>query len=220
MQKKQSQRSCLSGSLFTVSFLDLRTSYGTVKGYIEDFMYGTGGEPVTLAELIANVDAAVGEEVYAKYTYVEGYGFFQKLLFKKEMNNFEIVQAKDGYLHYTYFTNGPNDVESIVGRMKRLKKAADKHGSKLMYLMTPDKYIRGVTRFERGIPYNYANETADNFLKALEDNGIDTLDFRDVLKTGGKTHRIFIIKRTITGGWKRHSGLTRSLWTGLRINTV
>ena len=52
--------------------------------------------------------------------------------------------------------------------------------------MTPDKYIKGQSRFEAGIPYNYANETADDFLKVLQQNKVDTIDFRQIMKQGGQ----------------------------------
>lgn len=172
--------------LFTLSFLNLKVSYGTLEKSVMDYWTGEGNKWEQLSALIGSLSTTISDKVYSKYTYIEAYGYIQNLLDKKEMNNFEIVKARDGTLHYTYFTSGPNDVSVLVQRMERLKQAAGKVGSKVMYVMTPDKYIKGSTEFEKGIPYNYANETADNFLTALDEKGIDTLDFRQLMKKDGK----------------------------------
>lgn len=170
--------------LFALSFLNLKASYPTLKKNLTDYWNG-GNKLSALSALSTNLNSTTNNDVFAKYAYIEAYGYLQDLLDKKEINNFEVVKANDGSLHYTYFTNGPNNVDTIVARMARLKDAAVKDGSKVMYVMTPDKYIVGTTQFEKGIPYNYANETADNFLAGLNKKGVDTLDFRTLMKQDG-----------------------------------
>ncbi|RDY30890.1 alginate O-acetyltransferase AlgX-related protein [Lachnotalea glycerini] len=169
--------------LFTFSFLNWKVAYPDLK--VSALSYWTDNEQnkwEQLSTLIANVSNTMSDKVFEKYTYIETYGYIQELLGKNEINNFEVIKATDGTLHYTYFTSGANDVSKLVERMKRLNQAASEVGSKVIYVMTPDKYITGVTKFERGMPYNYANETADNFLEELADEEIDTIDFRDLMK--------------------------------------
>ena len=84
---------------------------------------------------------------------------------KNEESNFEVVKDTNGSLHYTYFAEGPNPVNEIVNEMNTLKINIKNKETKLIYLMPPDKYIKGYTEFPKGIPYNFANETADNFIK-------------------------------------------------------
>lgn len=172
--------------LFLFSFLNFKAAYPALKENFMSYFNNSGSKKESLKTLVANLNDTTSNDVYDKYTYIEAYGYLQELLGKKEINNFEVVKAKDGTLHYTYFTSGPNNVDSLVKRMDGLKKAAVSSGSKVMYLMTPDKYIEGKTEFEKGIPYNYANETADNFLAKLKKDGIDTLDFRELMKKDGK----------------------------------
>lgn len=171
--------------LFIFSFFNFKTSYHTLKSNIQtDF--GTKKSITTqFASAVKDLDSTMSDTVYGKYKYIEAYGYIQNFLDKKEINNFEVVKANDGTLHYTYFTSGPNSVDEIAARMKRLDTAGKKVGSKVMYVMTPDKYIKGKTKFETGIPYNYASETADNFLKKLNKEGVDTLDFRELMKKSG-----------------------------------
>jgi hypothetical protein len=168
--------------LFTLSFLNLKEAYPDLRDSAIDF-WASGEDKVnSLTTFITSANSSMSDKVFKKYDFIEAYGYMQKLLDKHEINNFEVVKAKDDSLHYTYFTTGPNSVTTLVERMDRLNKAASKVGSKVMYVMTPDKYIVGTTEFEKGIPYNYANETADNFLTALKSKNIDTMDFREIMK--------------------------------------
>lgn len=172
--------------LFTLSFLNLKVAYPTLKENVTSYWTANESKWDNLSTLVGSLSSTMSDKVFEKYTSIEAYGYLQKLINKTEINNFEVVKAKDGSLHYTYFTSGPNNVDALVDRMERLKEAGSKAGSKVMYVMTPDKYIIGTTEFEKGIPYNYANETADNFLTELEKQNIDTMDFRELMKEDGK----------------------------------
>lgn len=172
--------------LFVFSFFNLKTSYTSLKEDIQKDFGTKETFPKQFQTAVKDMDSTMSDTVYQKYRSIEIYGYIQDFLDKKEINNFEVVKANDGTLHYTYFTTGPNPVGEIAKRMERLNKAGEKVGSKVMYVMTPDKYIEGKTKFEKGIPYNYANETADNFLKELNKKGVDTLDFRKLMKEDGK----------------------------------
>jgi hypothetical protein len=169
--------------VFIFSFLNFKNSYKSLGSLISD--YKGNKKESGVSTLISEIENTINEKVYGKYSFIEIYGYLQKLMGKNEANNFEIVRAEDGSLHYTYFTNGPNPVDSIVERMTKLNEAAQSNGAKAVYIMTPDKYIVGQTEFPRGIPHNYANETADNFLKMLQKNGVDTIDYRELLKNDG-----------------------------------
>lgn len=171
--------------LLLFGFFNIHTAYPQLKELVTDSFAATEDFYAQLPTLITQIDTTINDQVYCKYDFIEAYGYIQKLLGKNEVNNFEVVKAKDGSLNYTYFTTGPNEVETLAERMTRLKNAAEETGSQVMYVMTPDKYIVGSTEYEQGIPYNYANETADLFLAALQENAVDTLDFRLLMKEAG-----------------------------------
>ena len=173
--------------------LNLKTTLPQIRQQAAAALASSGDAGGGFSALVAEVEATISDQVYQKYAFIEAYGYLQKLLGKDEVNNFEVVKAKDGSLNYTYFTSGPNDVATLVARMERLKAAAEETGSKVQYVMTPDKYIDGETEYRTGIPYNYANETADNFLSALALAGVDTLDFRQLMQEAGvyKTDSFF-----------------------------
>lgn len=172
--------------LFIFTFLNWKSTYETLKENAESSLSSAENKWEALSDFIGKANTTISDQVYHKYAFIEGYGYLQELLGKKEINNFEVVKSKDGSLHYTYFTSGPNEISTLAERMERLNEAGAKAGSKVIYVMTPDKYIAGITEFERGIPYNYANETADIFLEALSKKGIDTIDFRELMKQNGE----------------------------------
>lgn len=125
------------------------------------------------------IESAVNEKFFTKYSFIETYGWLQNLMGKKEENNFEAAKDKDGKLYNISFMTGPNDVTEIVKKMNILKDSFEGTDTRVMSLMPPDKFIKGYTEFPKGIPYNYANETADNYLSELAKSGIDYIDFRD-----------------------------------------
>lgn len=176
----------LLAMIFSMAFMSWQSAWPTLRADVKNFTQSAGRTGESVSTLVSQLNSSIGDKIYSKYAFVETYGYIQKLLDKKEINNFEVVKDNKGYLYYTYFTTGPNSVSTIAARMTRLKQAAAQKGDKVVYVMTPDKYIEGQTRFETGIPYNYANETADDFLKALKQNNVDTVDFRQIMKQGGK----------------------------------
>lgn len=142
-------------------------------------------EKVSASEMISDIEHTIDENVYARYTFIDAYGYIQKVLDKKEENAFEVVKDEQGKLHYTYFTGETNPTKKLSGRMKNLKDSIVDEDCKLIYLMPMDKYIEGYTTYATGIPYSMVNETADQFLGELEEADVDYIDFRDYLKDSG-----------------------------------
>lgn len=139
----------------------------------------------SLKETIKNLETTINENIYGRYKFIDGYGYVQRLMEKNEESNFEVVKDEEGLSHYTYFADKPNSTEEIVRRTIAFSKGVETEKKKFIYLMPPDKYIEGFTRFPTGIPYNYANEVADNFLAELKKNNISTIDLRENLDKSG-----------------------------------
>lgn len=171
--------------LFTFSIVNVMYSYSSLFDTVKSYQWNAKMKLETLNQFIDDINTKVNDVVFEKYSFIEAYGYMQLLMDKHEANNFEIVKDKTGSLHYTYFSNTTNDVTDLANRMVRLKEETDKRNIKLMFLESPDKYIRGYTKFPIGIPYNYANETADNFLSLLDKNNIKTLDYRKLIEEDG-----------------------------------
>ena len=138
-----------------------------------------------IAEEIAKLEASINDQVYGKYWFLDMYGAWQKLLNKNEINDFEVVKAKDGSLHYTYFSDGPEEKLSLIDSLNELRMTVEDDDTKFLYVMTPDKCIPGYTEFSKGLPYSYVNETADLFLKGLRKQKIDYIDLREYMEDSG-----------------------------------
>lgn len=167
--------------LFVFAILNAKKEIPILKETIESW-YQNGG---TVTELVAQVNSAIDENVVEKYSFIDAYGYLQLLLGKEEESNFEVVKDHAGKLYYTYFTTEINDVSAEAEKTKKLAEAVEDEDTRLLYVMPPAKYIHGFTEFSMGIPYNMANETADDFLKRLEDYGVDYIDLRDYLGESG-----------------------------------
>lgn len=167
--------------LLTFSVFNFTKSYKYVKQVLED-------NPINIKNIdnvIELVENTINENVYGKYLFVESYGFIQKIMDKNEENNFEVVKDKYGFLHYTFIAHQPNPVYDLSNKTEDFKNNIKNSNTKLIYLMTPDKYIKGYTELPTGIPYNYANETADDYIELLKEKGIDTIDLRENLLSSG-----------------------------------
>ncbi|MFA9466958.1 MAG: hypothetical protein ACERKN_22115 [Velocimicrobium sp.] len=162
--------------LFSFSFYNTQQALPKIKETVRTALE----EKSQPGDIISLVEAVINDKVYDKYIFIEAYGYLQKLMDKHETNNFEIVKDVTGKkLYYTNFATGTNEVSSLVDSMDNLSKETSDLKTKVIYLMTPDKYLAGYTKYETGIPYNYANETADLFLDELGKKEIDYLDYRD-----------------------------------------
>ena len=174
-------------SMIFIGIIIIFSALNFVKTY-ENIIQALKDKPITLNnidEVISTVENTVNENIYGKYAFVEGYGFLQKAMGKDEENNFEVVKDENGFLHYTFFGDKANEVTNLVEKTEKFKSQINNKNSKYIYMMMPDKYIKGYTQFSRGIPYNYANETADEYLQLLKEKNIDTIDLRENLLESG-----------------------------------
>lgn len=136
-------------------------------------------------QIITEIESGVNEQFYGRHGFIDLFGALQKMMGKREMNDFEVVQDEQGFLHYTYFGEGASETIDLVESLNDYRNGIKDKNVKFMYAMTPDKFIPGYTTFSKGLPYNYANETADLFLEHLQNYKIDSLDFRVGLEESG-----------------------------------
>ncbi|PJI06710.1 MULTISPECIES: DHHW family protein [Clostridium] len=160
--------------LFVLSFNNFAKNYTSLLNAFKNTKFNS----ISINSATSSLENTLNDSTYGKYTFIELYGYIQKLMCKNEESNFEVVKDENGFLHYTYFASQPNAVYPLVKRMQALKSNLKDKNTKLIYMMPPDKYIRGYSKFPYGIPYSYSNETADAFLNLLKKNNINTIDLR------------------------------------------
>lgn len=167
--------------LFVFAILNAKKELPILKETLQNW-YENDQTP---SGLVGQVNSAIDENVVGRYYFIDAYGYMQLVLGKEEESNFEVVKDHGGKLYYTYFTTEINDVSGEAAKTKKLADAVEDEDTKLLYVMPPAKYIHGYTEFSTGIPYNLANETADDFLNRLEEYGVDYIDLRDYLDESG-----------------------------------
>lgn len=148
---------------------------------LREYLVTTKAVPQSLGNYISGFESQINSNVDFRYDFINAYGYIQTVLGKYEENNFEVVKDENGKLYYTYFPDGIKDTAEYVERCVRLKNSIKSKKTRLLYVMPPDKYVEGYTKFPLGIPYNLVNETADAFLKNLNRAGIDSIDFKNYL---------------------------------------
>lgn len=167
--------------IFTFFFQDLKQAYTPIKQALKS----ENVVKTSLNDSINIIESTINDNTFEKYKFIEYYGYFQKLMCKNEESNFEVVKDNNGFLHYTFFAQQANPVYNLVKRTVAFKNGLKNKNTKLSYLMPPDKFIKGYTKLPYGIPYSYANETADSFLNLLKQNNVDTIDLRKNLNKSG-----------------------------------
>lgn len=130
----------------------------------------------------ADVENVINESIYQKTSFIESYGLLQSLLDKKEINNFEVIKGNDGMLYLTSKQAKPRDVTPMIERMIKLQDVVESNQGQVITLVPPDKYLEGKSASLHAYPQSYNNETADNYVKGLQQADIDVLDYRDYFK--------------------------------------
>ena len=167
-------------TIFSLSLANFVSSYSSITSSVMKNIK----DNKSLKDLISTTESSINDNVLGKYKFVEGYGILQKLMNKNEENNFEVIKDNDGNLQYTYFSGGPKPVDDFAERVGRLKSYVGSD-TKVTVLMPPDKFLKGLTNWEDGMPYSYVNETADNYIQGVNKLGIYSIDFRPMMLNSG-----------------------------------
>lgn len=141
---------------------------------------------------VKELETYFNENFINRFEFINLYGGIQKILGKNEVDQFDIIRDEQGKLHFQYFADGPNDMSEIVNQLQDYRNYLDLIKVNLLFVLPPDKVLRGYTTFSEGLPYSYANEGADDFLNQLSDLGIEYLDLRkSILESGIPTSQLF-----------------------------
>lgn len=141
-----------------------------------------------LEEWIAEVEADTGEDLLGNENFIDTYGYVQKLLGKREFNNFAFVRDDDGMLYYgATWPLGTDGLEEYVDRVVRMQEYVESQGAKLLVVLPPSKILAGVSDVPRTWPLNDPNARMDKILTLLYQNGVKAIDLRTKLQQSGST---------------------------------
>lgn len=128
------------------------------------------------------LESTMQDKILWKYAFIEIHGALQKAMGKQEVGNFTYVKDKNGFMLNSgfYMEDDPRILEYAV-RIKRLKDLAERHGTKLLFVVTPPKYNKDYTVLGKGMPVNDPEGTTRELLMYLHRLGIETLDLSEYL---------------------------------------
>lgn len=135
----------------------------------------------------AAAEEAVTSALERDHSLIELFGLYQDAAGRTVVEDpadpqYAVVKLPGGSLTFT--GQGDPDPQAQAAELKRLQLALDERGISLLYLQAPSKLEPGKTDLPTGVT-DSSNACADRLLAALEDKGIDYLDFRQTLKNAG-----------------------------------
>lgn len=129
---------------------------------------------------IAGLEEVIDDNLLGRMNFIETYAYAQVLMDKREYNNFASIIDEDGFLHYSsFYREEDTRIFEYAMRMKRLKDYVEPNGTKVLFVVTPSKYIEGETELRTGLSANNPNATVDELLFYLNRLGVETLDLRE-----------------------------------------
>lgn len=130
---------------------------------------------------LSSAETTINKSIIGKRKLIDVYGLFQVMLCRKEVEagskeNY-VYKMDNGQLTFAYPTY---KTAGIIKQFNGLKQVCDEQGTKLLYVQWPFK----LDKYNNLLPHgkeDYANKNADRLLAGLRENGIATLDYREVL---------------------------------------
>lgn len=146
-----------------------------------------------IKKLIGKAEDIANDELLGKMSFIETYGYIQKLIGKNEIDNFRYAKDKNGYLNYASFYREDNSkLKQYAKQIRRLKESVARKGTKTLFINPPEKYVPNISAFNKGFPVNDTNQIQDEFLLYLHNNGVETLDLRKpILESGLPYEKLF-----------------------------
>ena len=144
--------------------------------------------PESADEDIAAINNAVVENMLWRYPLIECYGSIQLVGNKHEINSFDVVKDRAGYLHSGNFWVGFHDESrELAVRVRRLYDMLEARGTQVCFVMSPMKVAKEEVQYA-GIPYNDFTGQADEMLRWLRYYGVPYLDLRQSLAERGLSY--------------------------------
>lgn len=134
---------------------------------------------------IKALEEKMSQELLLKYPFLEGYGFMELLMGKKEDNAFTNLKAKDGMLYEGNFWSGIGDDQGeLAARTRRLYNRLKAEGVKMGVVLFPMKMPSEEVCYQ-GLPYDTDRKLVKDLSAWLRYYHVPVLDLGDLCETGG-----------------------------------
>ena len=139
-----------------------------------------------LKKWISKTDSSITSDVLGKMRFIELYGYIQKLLGKREFNNFSYIKDDDGMMYYGSVAElGTDDLEKYAGNVMRLNEYVESRGAHLLVVIPPTKVLHGASDLNKNWPVNDPNNRTDRLMTLLQQRGVAALDLRHCIENTG-----------------------------------
>jgi hypothetical protein len=165
-----------------------------------------------LSALYANMFTFKGSPLVNKGTYIELNGLMARLMGQRRMNG--IVKLKNGYLtdEGTWGIQPKFNTSPYLSGIKMLADICKSRNIAFLYVLPPIKIYKYDKQMPEGVS-DFSNENIDEFVSLVRGSGIETLDLREALHTGGLDHYQAFFKTD--HHWKPETGF----WAANKIRS-
>lgn len=137
------------------------------------------------ADLGNKFETDIASTFFEKFQFVNINGAFRNLLGQQEMNG--VVKLNNGYLLTTIDYVDDETLLEYTNNVADFNSYLKNRGTNLVFAMTP--YTSG--KYDPQLPegvYDFGNDNADRLVAYLNEAGVDTIDFRDMMYEDGIDH--------------------------------
>ena len=169
--------------IFLYSGYNMVTQFDVFKENVETSVDNIWDKKSDMKTEIAVLDASMTSDMKERMKFVEIFSYVQKVLGKREINNFKFVKDETGSLHYSSFYKdiSVNNYFEYALRVKRLSDYAKEQGTDVLFVVAPSKFVTDDNRLKTGLPVNDPQAIVDETLFYLNRLGVDTLDLNQYI---------------------------------------
>ena len=179
----------LEKRIFTVLFLAGLGLYSVFsmmesKSKISDFLASAKiSDADGIKNAIIELDDIFKENIAVRYETIEAYGLVNKLLGKNEINGFEYVRDKNGFLSLGNFWNEVYDIDekALALNTEHFYEKLKKKNIEMLFVSYPQKVSEKWTDGYAGIPYDDYSYEARMFMTQIRKYRIPYLDLNKTL---------------------------------------
>ncbi len=165
--------------LFTYSAFNLINEFPLLKQNISEFSFANAAE---IRASVAKLEATINENVYEKYSFIEGYGLVQRILGTNVENGFSYVKDENGALTYTDIKPDINTLFDNVNYVKKIVNWSNESGAVPIVFLGADYYLANQNEYEKGIPYADYNYSLDYLSESMSSIDVPVFDYRDYIQ--------------------------------------
>ena len=147
-------------------------------------------------EAVSELNTTITENVAARFDMVEAYGLVSKLLGKNEVNGFEYVRDKNGYLSLGNFWNEVYDIDekALAVDVEHFYEKLKKNDTKMLFVSFPQKVSKKWTDGYSGIPYDDYSYRTNQFMIQARKYRIPNVDLYKTLLESDKPYEELFFK--------------------------